>query len=143
MIDIKGVNPAWRKVAADIRRRLTGTTKAASPLRGRAIANRDSITVQEFISEFRGMTGTARQKLCWPRPDASHVSLHNYFRPAHGQHREHRELAGVAAEARQRCGQSTSALSAESILYRRMEAAGGPKTFTYNRTVSETNGVPA
>ena len=43
------------------------------------IANRDSITVREFISEFRGMTATAKQKLVLAETGASHVSLHNYF----------------------------------------------------------------
>ena len=43
------------------------------------IANRGTITVREFISEFRGMTGTAKQKLVLAETGASHVSLHNFF----------------------------------------------------------------
>ena len=43
------------------------------------IANRGSITVREFISEFRGMTGTAKQKAVLAETGASHVSLHNFF----------------------------------------------------------------
>ena len=37
------------------------------------IDNRETITVREFISEFRGMTGTAKQKTVLAETGASHV----------------------------------------------------------------------
>ena len=43
------------------------------------IANRGNITVREFISEFRGMSSTAKQKVVLAETGASHVSLHNFF----------------------------------------------------------------
>jgi hypothetical protein len=49
------------------------------------IAHRGNITVREFISEFRGMSGTAKQKKVLPEIGASHVSLHEFF----GRHKAH------------------------------------------------------
>jgi hypothetical protein len=37
------------------------------------------VRVREFISEFRGMTGTAKQKAVLAETGASHVSLHSFF----------------------------------------------------------------
>jgi DNA topoisomerase VI subunit B len=144
VIDIKASNPAWRKWLP------TWPTSAhwydKSSLRrymAAHIAHRDSITVREFISEFRGMTGTARQKLVLAETGASHISLHSYF----GLHKVNK--ANIAKLLASLQGH-TKAVKAGDLgiigkehFYRRMEAAGGdPKTFTYNRTLGETNGVP-
>jgi hypothetical protein len=43
------------------------------------IAHRGTITVREFVSEFRGLTGTAKQKEILAATGASHMSLHNFF----------------------------------------------------------------
>jgi hypothetical protein len=63
VLDIKASNPEWRKWVP------TWPTSAHWYDKSRFcrymaahIANRESITVREFISEFRGMTGTAKQK---------------------------------------------------------------------------------
>jgi hypothetical protein len=80
VIDIKASNPTWRKWLP------TWPTSAhwydkSSFRRYMAahIANRYSITIREFISEFSGMTGSAKQKLVLAETGASHVSLHNHF----------------------------------------------------------------
>ena len=144
VIDIKASNPAWRKWLP------TWPTSAhwydkSSFRRYMAahIANRDSITVREFISEFRGMTGTAKQKLVLAETGASHVSLHNYF----GLHKANTaNIAKLLASMQKHTKPVQPAelgIIGKEHLYRRMEAAGGdPKTFTYNRTIGETNGVP-
>jgi hypothetical protein len=107
------------------------------------IANRGSITVREFISEFRGMTGTAKQKAVLAETGASHVSLHNFF----GLHKANtgniaRLLASLKKHTKPVPPAELGIIGKEHV-YRLMEAAGGdPKTFTYNRTFGETDGVP-
>jgi hypothetical protein len=80
VIDIKASNPTWQKWLP------TWPTCAhwydASRFRrymAAHIAYRGNITVREFISEFRGMAGTAKQKQVLAATGASHVSLHNFF----------------------------------------------------------------
>jgi DNA topoisomerase VI subunit B len=144
VIDIKASNPNWRKWLP------AWPTSAHWYDKGRFrrymaahIANRDTITVREFISEFRGMTGTAKQKLVLAETGASHVSLHNYF----GLHKANtvniaRLLSSVQKHTKPVRPAELGIIGKEH-LYRSMEAAGGdPKTFTYNRTIGETNGVP-
>ena len=107
------------------------------------IANRDSITVREFVSEFRGMTGTAKQKLVLAETGASHVSLHNFF----GLHKANtgniaRLLTSLKNHTKLVPPAELGIIGKEHV-YRLMEAAGGdPKIFTYNRTFGETDGVP-
>jgi DNA topoisomerase VI subunit B len=79
-INIKASNPTWAKWLP------SWPTSAHwyDPSRFRRymaahIANRGNITVREFISEFRGATGTAKQKAILAETGASHVSLHNFF----------------------------------------------------------------
>ena len=43
------------------------------------IAHRGDITVREFVSEFAGASGTAKQKIILAETSASHVSLHDFF----------------------------------------------------------------
>src|SRR4029077_11890811 len=43
------------------------------------IAHRGNITVREFVSEFAGASGTAKQKIILAETGASHVSLHDFF----------------------------------------------------------------
>ena len=45
----------------------------------RTSTHRGDITVREFVSEFCGLTGTAKQKEVLAETGASHVSLHNFF----------------------------------------------------------------
>ena len=107
------------------------------------IANRDSITVREFISELRGMTGTAKQKLVLAETGASHVSLHNYF----GVHKANvGNIAKLLASIQKHTKPVKVAdlgIIGKDHLHGMMELAGGdPATFTYNRSLGVTNGVP-
>ena len=107
------------------------------------IDNRDSITVREFISELRGMTGTAKQKLVLAETGASHVSLYDYF----GRHKVNvANIAKLLASIQKHTAPVKPAdlgIVGKEHFYRMMEVAGGdPKTFTYNRSLGETNGVP-
>ena len=144
VINIKASNPGWRKWLP------TWPTSAHWYDKSRFrrymaahIANRGSITVREFISEFRGMTATAKQKLVLAETGASHVSLHNYF----GLHKANTaNIAKLLASIQKHTKPVKAAelgIIGKEHLYRMMEIAGGdPKTFTYNRTFGETNGIP-
>jgi DNA topoisomerase VI subunit B len=144
IINVKASNPAWRKWLP------TWPTCAHWYDKGRFrrymaahIANRDSITVREFISEFRGMTGTAKQKLVLAETGAAHVSLHNYF----GLHKVNSgNIAKLLASVQKHTKPVKPVelgIIGKDHLFQRMEAAGGdPKTFTYKRQPGETNGVP-
>ena len=107
------------------------------------IAHRGDITVREFISEFRGMTGTAKQKTVLAESGASHVSLHNYF----GLHKANtKNIAKLLTSLKKQTNSVKPfdlGIIGKNHLYRMMEAAGGDsKTFTYNRSVGETLGIP-
>jgi hypothetical protein len=144
LIDIKASNPAWQKWLPSwptcphwydqsrFRRYMAAH-----------IAHRGNITVREFISEFRGMTGTAKQKQILAETGASHISLHSFF----GIHKANsKNIAKLLASLKQHTKPVRPAdlgLIGKEHLYALMERAGGdPKTFTYNRSVGETSGIP-
>jgi hypothetical protein len=107
------------------------------------IAHRGGITVREFISEFDGISGTAKQKMVLAETGASHVSLHDYF----GRQKANGDNIAKLLASLQRHSKPVKPVQLGVIgkahFYRMMEAAGGdPKTFTYNRSFGETNGVP-
>jgi hypothetical protein len=107
------------------------------------IANRETVTVREFISELRGMTGTAKQKEVLAETGASHVSLHNYF----GLHKAKTEnIAKLLATLKKHTKPVRPAdlgVIGKDHLYGLMERAGGDrKTFTYNCTLGDTSGLP-
>jgi hypothetical protein len=107
------------------------------------IAHRENVTVREFISELRGLSGTAKQKAVLAEIGASHVSLHSFF----GRHKANGEniaklLAAVQQHSRPVKPAQLGIIGKEHF-YSLMQTAGGnPKTFTYNRSLGETNGVP-
>jgi hypothetical protein len=143
-IDVKASNPNWYKWLP------SWPTSAHWYDKGRFrrymaahIAHRGSVTVREFISEFDGMSGTAKQRMVLAETGASHVSLHDYF----GRHKANGDNIAKLLAALQKYTKSIPprrlGMIGKAHLYRMMEAAGGdPKTFTYNRSFGETNGVP-
>lgn len=143
-INIKALNPTWNKWLP------SWPTSAHWYDNSRFrrymaahIANRGNITVREFISEFRGATGTAKQKAILAETGASHVSLHNFF----GLHKANTgNIARLLASLKKHTKPVPPAelgIIGKEHFYRLMEAAGGdPKTFTYNRKLGETGGVP-
>jgi DNA topoisomerase VI subunit B len=144
VINVKASNPGWRKWLP------TWPTSAHWYDKSRFrrymaahVTNHGSITVREFISEFRRMTATAKQKLVLVETGASHVSLHNYF----GLHKANTENIAKLLASIQQHTKPVKAVELGRIgkehLYRMMEIAGGdPKTFTYTPSLGENNGVP-
>jgi DNA topoisomerase VI subunit B len=143
-IDIKASNPNWYKWLP------SWPTSAhwydVSRLRrymAAHIANRDDITVREFISEFRGLTGTAKQKLVLAQTGASHRSLHDFF----GIHKANtKNIAKLLEAVKQHSKPVRPAelgIIGKEHLFARMEAAGGdPKTFEYHPRLGEMGGLP-
>ena len=107
------------------------------------IAHRGKITVREFISEFDGMTATAKQKAVLAETNSSHMTLRRYF----GANKVNREniaklLASIKAHTKA-VKPAALGIIGKDHLYRRMEDAGGdPRTFTYQRALGVTNGIP-
>jgi DNA topoisomerase VI subunit B len=107
------------------------------------ITHRGDITVREFISEFRGMTGTAKQKAVLAETGASHVSLHNFFGQKKANTNNIAKLLAALKKHTKPVKPSELGTIGKEHLYRLLEAAGGdPKTFTYNRTFGEASGIP-
>jgi hypothetical protein len=108
------------------------------------IANRENITVREFIGEFAGMSGTARRKTVLAEIGASHVSLYDYF----GRQRANAEnIAKLLAALKKHTKPVTPrrlGVIGKEHLFRMMEAGGSdPKTFTYQpRFGEDDNGLP-
>src|SRR5258708_34628230 len=95
------------------------------------LAHRGSITVREFISEFDGMSGSAKQKMVLAETGASHVSLHDFF----GRHKANGDNIAKLLASLQRHSKPVKpaqlGVIGKAHFYRMLEAAGGdPKTFT-------------
>ena len=141
-IDIKASNPAWNKWLP------SWPTSRALVRQGRFrrymaahIAHRGDITVREFISEFRGMTATAKQKVVLAETGASHVSLHHFFGLQKANTDNIAKLLASFKRHSKPVRPPELGIIGKEHFYRLMEAAGGdPKTFTYNRSLGETGG---
>ena len=143
-IDIKASKPAWKKWLP------SWPTSAHWYDQSRFrrymaahIAHRDAITVREFISEFCGMTGTAKQKAVLAETGASHVSLHRFFGLQKANTDNIAKLLASLKRHSKPVPPAELGIIGKEHFFRLMEAAGGdPKTFTYNRSLGETGGIP-
>ena len=144
MIDIKASNPTWNKWLP------SWPTSAHWYDQSRFrrymaahIVNRGSITVREFISEFRGMTGTAKQKEVLAATGASHVSLHNYFGLQKANTGNIAKLLDALKQHTKPVSPADLGVIGKDHFFRLMELAGGePKTFKYKCILGETRGMP-
>jgi hypothetical protein len=122
-IDIKASNPAWQKWLP------SWPTSAHWYDQSRFrrymaahIAHRGDITVREFVSEFRGLTASAKHKANTKNIAKLLASLKDHTKPV--------RPADLGIIGKQH-------------FYALMERAGGdPKTFTYNSILGETGGIP-
>lgn len=143
-INIKASNPTWKKWLP------SWPTSAhwydVSRFRrymAAHIAHNDNITVREFISEFLGLTGTAKQKQILMETGASHVSLHNFF----GLHKANTANITKLLTALKRHSRVVQpaelGIIGKDHLFAMLEKAGGnSKTFTYQKRLGETGGLP-
>jgi DNA topoisomerase VI subunit B len=149
-VDFKATDPAWEKwrphhptsphwYDEKRLRRLMGAYIARDQDGGR-----DPRTVREFVSEFRGLSGTAKQKLVLEEVGASRLSLPQFF--GDGDRVKNGRIAKLLA-AMQRQSKPVKPRDLGFIgkehLAARFEAAGAaPETFRYRRTVGVTDGIP-
>jgi DNA topoisomerase VI subunit B len=107
------------------------------------VANRGSITVREFISEFAGMTATAKQKEVLAEIGASHVSLHNYFGLKKANVENIAKLLAALKRHTKEVKPAALGVIGKEHLSKMLEHFGAdPATLTYNRTFGETDGIP-
>ncbi len=149
-IDYKASNPTWPKWCPsdptsphwydEARlRRLMGAYIARDQDHGR-----DPRTVRELISEFRGLSGSAKQKLVLEEVGAARLSLSEFF--GNGDRVNNDRIATLLA-AMQRQSRAVKAedlgLIGKDHLAARFKAAGADlQTFRYRRNFGETDGVP-
>jgi hypothetical protein len=107
------------------------------------ITHRGNITVREFISEFRGMSATAKQKKLLTELGPSHVSLHEFFGRRKSNSDNIVRLLAALKKHTKRVTPAALGVIGKAHFFSVMEAAGGnPGTFTYQRRCGETGGLP-
>ncbi len=107
------------------------------------IANHDKITVREFVTEFDGMSGTAKQKAVLAETDSSYMSLHRYFGVRKAKAENIENLLAAIKRHTKPVRPAALGIIGQNHLFARMEATGGePKTFKYIRTFGVADGLP-
>jgi hypothetical protein len=143
-IDIKASNPTWTKWLPSwptsphwYNQSLLRRCMAAH------IAHRGDITVRELVSEFRGLTGTAKQKQVLAETGASHVSLHRFFGEQKANTKNIARLLAALKKHSKPVQPAVLGIIGKEHFFRLMGVAGGdPKTFTYRCIAGETDGIP-
>jgi hypothetical protein len=101
-------------------------------------------TVREFITEFRGLSGTAKQKVVLANTDASGRSLAEFF--GNGDRVNKAAIAKLLAKmqaASRPVKPKDLGLIGKPHLAARFKAAGAaPESFQYRRTLLTTDGLP-
>ena len=142
-------NPAWEKwqphhptsphwYDAARLRRLMGAYIARDQDRGRAPR-----TVREFIGEFRGLSGSARQKLVLEEVGASRLSLPEFF----GGDEVNTAAIAKLLKAMQRQSkpvksQDLGVIGKDHLSDRFKSAGADPRTFRYKRNFGDVDGIP-
>jgi DNA topoisomerase VI subunit B len=107
------------------------------------IAHRGKITVREFISEFDGMSSTAKQKAVLAATDSSHTTLHRYFGVRKANTANIAKLLAAIKAHTKPVNPAALGIIGQDHFYRLMEDAGGdPQTFTYKRDAGISAGIP-
>jgi hypothetical protein len=105
---------------------------------------REPRTVREFISEFRGLSGSAKQKIILEEVGASRLSMPEFF--GNGDGVNHDRIGVLLAAMRKHSKPVKPAdlgLIGKHHLATRFEAAGVDlETFKYNRSLGESDGMP-
>jgi DNA topoisomerase VI subunit B len=143
-IDFQASNPAWKKWLPSWPTSAHWYDKSRFRRYMAAhIANHESITVREFITEFDGMAGTAKQKAVLAATGASRVSLHDWFGRDKANGANIEELLAALKTHTKPVRSASLGVIGKDHFIRMMGAAGGdPKTFTYELRCFETDGVP-
>jgi hypothetical protein len=148
--DFKASNPTWTKwrpsdptsphwYDAARLRRLMGAYIARDQDHGR-----DPRTVREFVSEFRGLSGSAKQKIVLEEVGASRLSLLEFFGNGDGVNSNRIAALLTAMQKHSRPVKPADlGLIGKDHLAARFQAAGvNLETFKYQRSLGETDGIP-
>jgi hypothetical protein len=105
---------------------------------------REPRTLRQFVSEFRGLSGTGKQKIVLDEVGASRLSLPAFF--GSGDRVNGHGIAGLLAAMKQQSRPVKPidlGLIGKDHLAARFEAAGADlRTFKYRRTMGEAEGLP-
>jgi len=101
------------------------------------------ITVREFVSEFCGLTGTAKQRQVLAEIGASHVKLHNFFGLKKVNTDNIKKLLASLKKHSKPVRPAELGLIGKEHLFHMMEKAGGePLTFRYEKRLGRDDGLP-
>jgi hypothetical protein len=100
--------------------------------------------VREFIAEFRGLTGSAKQKTVLEEIDASRTSLAEFF--GNGDHVNKRAIAALLVSMKQHTRpvkpRDLGVIGREHLLVRFIASGVEEKTFRYRCDAVEEDGIP-
>ena len=150
LVDYAASNPAWEKWQPHYPtsphwydparlRRLMGAHIARDQDCGR-----EPRTVREFISEFRGLSGSAKQKLVLGEVGGSRLSLPAFFGAGDDVNTDGiAKLLDAMRQQSKPVKPQDLGLIGKDHFATRFEAAGAdPRVFRYKRAFGETEGIP-
>jgi DNA topoisomerase VI subunit B len=105
---------------------------------------RDPRTVREFVSEFRGLSGSAKQKHVLEEVGAARLSLPEFFGNSDraNNSRIAKLLAAMQRQSRAVKPKELGFIGKDHLAARFKGAGGDLETFRYRRIFGETDGVP-
>jgi DNA topoisomerase VI subunit B len=104
-------------------------------------SKREPRTVREFVSEFRGLSGSLKQKSVLEEVDASRLSLRAFF--GDGNHRHAAKLlAAMQKHTRPVAPKDLGRIGEDHLRARFVDAGADPKTFKYSREFVVEEGLP-
>jgi hypothetical protein len=105
---------------------------------------REVFTVRQFLSEFRGLSGTAKQKAILDELGVSHMSLAEFFGTS--EQVNHEQIAKLLESAKWHSkkvpAQQIGVIGKDHLLTMFRAAGGHPDTFQYQRKFNDIDGVP-
>jgi hypothetical protein len=107
------------------------------------IAHSGGVTVSDFVKEFRGLTGSGKRKVILDEIGVSHVKLHNFFGVEKVNIRNIEKLLAALKRHSKPVEPADLGVIGKQHFYQMLARAGGePRTFTYQKRLGETDGVP-
>jgi DNA topoisomerase VI subunit B len=130
-------SPHWYNEAG--LRRLMGAQIARDQDRGR-----DPRTVREFVTKFRGLSGSAKQKLVLEQVGASRLSLQEFFGNGDNVNNDRIAmlLAAMQRQSRPINPKELGFIGKEHLAAQFKAVGADLATFRYRRSFGETDGVP-
>jgi DNA topoisomerase VI subunit B len=106
--------------------------------------HREPRTVREFVSEFRGLSGTAKQKLLLKKIGASRLSLPEFF--GNGDHVNHARIRKLRAAMQWHSNpvnpKDLGCIGKDHLAAKFKAAGADLATFNYRRVFGQNEGVP-